>query len=80
MRAATDDIGVAHLVLAGRPDGGHIDVIAVLVFEDVSGLADGFAPVWCGIKKRHGAIVNQQPGRTTGCAMHDDGVVAAHLE
>ena len=78
--AATDNVGVAHLVLAGGSNGGHINVSAVLVFEDVGGLADGFAPVWCGVKKRHGAIVNQQPFGVTGCAMHDDGVVATHLE
>jgi hypothetical protein len=41
--AATDNVGVAHEVLAGGTDGGHIDVTAVLIFEDVSGLADGFA-------------------------------------
>ena len=80
MVAGIDDAGVGQQVLAGRADGGHAEIGALLARERLGGGAGALAPHLIGGLDLNIVIVDLQINRFVGSALDDDGIPAGLLD
>ena len=80
MVAGIDDAGIGQQVLAGRADGGHAEVGALLARERLGGGAGAETPHLVGRLDLHVVIVDLQVDRLIGGAFDDDGIPAGLLD
>ena len=80
MVAGIDDAGIGQQVLAGRADGGHAEIGALLARERLGGGAGAEAPHLVGRLDLHVVIVDLQVDRLIGGAFDNDGIPAGLLD
>ena len=70
------DAGVEHLVFASRPDGGDLELLAVLFLQILLDFEDAFSPVGRSIAQLNRVVIDEQIDRIGADACEDDAVEA----